>query len=758
MAGRGSPGYALLVHVTRSARALGLILLAFTSACDPSAPSSEESPPKATAGPANEEPSVSGEQVSAEPGEGSDPSVLERLGAVPELVATPASHPPAADAGSCPTRKGRDKSLGILTSPRVPSKGETMRIWAADLESEAPIALRIERVGGSEDGQVVDLQTDAYAGVPATSIIRFTPEESGKYRVVAGRDGKGGACREFWVAKFPAKSEPPSSEREQVWKVRRNWDEAEEALYSAWVAQLFVGQPDEDLAWKSLHAITSDDERNLLFNDAGWEDKGEFALELTPDCADLPYFLRAYYSWKRRLPFGFHRCSRGKPGRGPSCFSSWGNNSIPDLKDSWVDGSEPYTGRDIMQRFFSRTLAWGVHTGNGRVALDNPENDLYPVELSRQSLRPGTVYADPYGHILVLTQFVPSKEGRPGVLFAVDGQPDASITRKRFWEGNFLWNPDPKLGGSGFKAFRPFDWMEVETSTLKDAELESLGLSLPARADAAVEGAEAGGSPATLPETMRLLRPLDDEALRKKAGYKNRSLEQGELSAEAFYDRMDAIISPRGREAVLALRGAIDALAEAARIRVTSVNNGVEYLAAKPAEIIEMPWGHNIFETTGAWENYSTPARDLRLLLAIDVVLDYEAKLKRDPKSFGLEASGVAAAASELAQVRDALLELPEYTITYTRSDGSPWKISLAELVARKAAFEMAYNPNDCVELRWGAPRGSEEASTCSRHAPEDQQKKMAAYQMWFQARQRPARGDLGPEIPGVPFPEEEED
>jgi hypothetical protein len=254
-----------------------------------------------------------------------------------------------------------------------------------------------------------------------------------------------------------------------------------------------------------------------------------------------------------------------------------------------------------------------------------------------------------------------------------------------------------------------------------------------------------------------LLRPLADRALPKKGGYSDLSLEQAELSAELFYDRMDAIISPAGREPLLALRGAVDALAEAARIRVTSVNNGVAYLKGKPGEVVEMPWGHSIFETTGAWENYSTPARDLRLLLAMDVVLDYEAKLRRDPRSFGLTADEVASAADKLTAVRGALLGLEEYTITYTRSDGSEWKLALAELVARREAFEMAYNPNDCVELRWGAPAGSEEARTCVAHAPGDQRKKMSAYRSWFASRQRPARGDIGPEIPGVPFPEEED-
>ncbi len=44
---------------------------------------------------------------------------------------------------------------------------------------------------------------------------------------------------------------------------------------------------------------------------------------------------------------------------------------------------------------------------------------------------------------------------RGGLLLAVDGQPDTSIGRKRFWEGTFLFANDVKSAGPGFKAFRP---------------------------------------------------------------------------------------------------------------------------------------------------------------------------------------------------------------------------------------------------------------------------------------------------------------
>jgi hypothetical protein len=83
--------------------------------------------------------------------------------------------------------------------------------------------------------------------------------------------------------------------------------------------------------------------------------------------------------------------------------------------------------------------------------------------------------------------------------------------------------------------------------------------------------------------------------------------------------------------------------------------------------------------------------------------------------------------------------ELAGRKVSYTRSDGSQWTLSVKDVVDRAVYLEMAYNPNDCVELRWGAPENSEEASTCKRHAPQAQRAKMSAYRAWFRERHWPA-------------------
>ena len=79
--------------------------------------------------------------------------------------------------------------------------------------------------------------------------------------------------------------------------------------------------------------------------------------------------------------------------------------------------------------------------------------------------------------------------------------------------------------------------------------------------------------------------------------------------------------------------------------------------------------------------------------------------------------------------------ELATRKFSYPRSDGSAWTLTLRDVIDRAVDLEVAYNPNDCVELRWGAPAKSDEASTCKRYAPAAQREKMSKYRAWFHER-----------------------
>lgn len=639
-----------------------------------------------------------------------DPPAAESLGGGPEsrvepadapmAAADPPPLPSAAEAGTCPD--SGDEQVGILLSPRRPSADRPLRVIAATLQDEDPLAIRIEGEGGQE----LEAEVVHRLGVPSATVVRVRRPPKGSIRVVVGRGGEGLRCAEAKVvATRPSARPRPASDR-HVWPVEKAWTAAEEALYSAWVRELFWAPRGEDLAWKAMHEVTSDPDRNVLHDHLGWgEDAADTreGLYLKPDCADAPYFLRAYFAWKRGLPFGFRKCSRGGNGKAPWCGALHGVLGKPDAANENKPGE-----LGVVQRFFRRTLAWGVHSGNGRTAFDNDDTDFYPVSLSRRSLRPGTIYADPYGHLFVMIGLVPAQQDEPGILYAIDGQPDGSITRKRFWEGNFLWNPDPALGGSGFKAFRP---LSVATS-------------------------EAGPT----------MVALSGAEIARHAAYGDVSDEQAKLDPPGFYDKMDALINPGRRDPIAAQREAVLALFEAAKVRVTSVENGDAHVA-KNGGTIAMPSGHAIFETTGAWENYSTPARDLRLLIAIDVVSGFEDKVARNADVFLAPGETMDVLRERLREHRETLLSDPNLSFSYTRSDGSSWTLTVADVVQREKALRMGYNPNDCPEVRWGAPQGSAERKPCKRRAPADQQRKMAAYSSWFAERKRPARGDPGPSV-----------
>jgi hypothetical protein len=200
---------------------------------------------------------------------------------------------------------------------------------------------------------------------------------------------------------------------------------------------------------------------------------------------------------------------------------------------------------------------------------------------------------------------------------------------------------------------------------------------------------------------------------------------------------MDDVMSPAPLDPLRALKEAITALEEQVKARVTSVENGRKFQGS--GRTADMPDGASIFETTGAWEDFATPARDLRLLIAIDVVRGFPDRVARRPERYAMP-SGKSAAEVK-AELQSVLAsELSARKFSYPRSDGSSWTLALKDVLDRAGALEMAYNVNDCVELRWGASEKSEEASTCKRFAPGAQREKMTKYRPWFHERRRPPR------------------
>jgi hypothetical protein len=601
--------------------------------------------------------------------------------------------------------------LAMLPSPIVPWKGAPLRVlFTAEKPADGELALI------APDGNVAARSRERHGGPPYFWLAEVKSPAAGTWRATLTRAGCGAVTREIAVrADAPARTGTVAG---SVWPLRGVWNRETENLFSAWIEKLFDDPLDAAPSWPALHFVLREPSRNVLFNHLGLGED-EMKMVLRPDCADLPYFLRAYFAFKMGLPFGFSKCTRGGGGRAPSCpqwFSIQNADAArpappaPPVPPPGTPAAlnapapqpppaapKPRLGLAGSFGDFMRTVGDSVHSGSARTANADNNTDYYPVPLSQATLRPGTIYADPYGHILMLVKRVSQTEGGAGVFLAVDGQPDGTVARKRFWRGNFLFAQDPALGGPGFKRFRPV-----------------------------VRG------------TDGVLRRLTNEQIAKNPLYADFSLDQAKMSVDEFYDRMDDVMSPQPLDPLRAMQEAITSLEEQVKTRVTSVENGRKFQNSGKGEAT-MPDGPAIFETIGAWEDFSTPSRDLRLLIAIDVVRTFPDRVARRPERYAMpRGKSVADVRAELQGVLAS--ELAARKFSYPRSDGSPWTLALKDVAERAADLEMAYNPNDCVELRWGAPGRSDEGSTCKRQAPSAQRAKMTKYRAWFSERRRPPR------------------
>ena len=586
--------------------------------------------------------------------------------------------------------------LAVLPSPVAPWKGAPLRVvFAAEKPLEGEFSLI------APDGSVAAKSRARYGGPPYFWFAEVASPIAGTWHASLAPAGCSPITRDIAVrADQPPR---PSAAPGSVWPLRNTWNRATENLFSAWVEKLFDAPLDAAPSWTALHEVLRDRSRNILFNHLGLGED-EMGLIIRPDCADMPYFLRAYFAFKMGLPFGYSKCTRGGGGQPPRC-PQWFSIAKPDTASPSVPGqkteaSAPAPKRTGLAASFGQYLtitADAVHSGSARTPAGDDNTDYYPVPLTQGALRPGTLYADPYGHVLMIAKRVAQTDDAAGVIFAVDAQPDGTVARKRFWRGNFLFAQDPSLGSPGFKRFRPI---------VRDNN---------------------GG-----------LRRLTNAEIAKNSQYGDFSLDQSKLGVEEFYDRMDDVMSPEPLDPMRAMTEAITALEEQVKTRVTSVENGRKFQTSGHSDA-DMPDGATIFETTGAWEDFATPSRDLRLLIAIDVVSGFPDRVARRPERYAMpKDKSVADVKAELDSVLTS--ELAARKFSYPRSDGSAWTLALKDVLDRTTALEMAYNLNDCVELRWGAAEKSDEAATCKRHAPGAQRAKMTKYRAWFHERRRPAR------------------
>ena len=190
----------------------------------------------------------------------------------------------------------------------------------------------------------------------------------------------------------------------------------------------------QDLAYRVLHDSWTDaDERgygefNQALADSGCHSVNQclrssanpFAKSDPPtgeffsDCADLPYYLRAYYAWKRGLPFSYISAVDPIGNTTDIRYTARGNR-IAARRDVLTGSSDGLT--------LLVTLRESISSATYRLHPDMEGTDLYPVRIDRKSIKPGSVLYDPNGHLAIVYRV--EDDGR---IEYIDAHPDNSLT------------------------------------------------------------------------------------------------------------------------------------------------------------------------------------------------------------------------------------------------------------------------------------------------------------------------------------------
>jgi hypothetical protein len=263
-----------------------------------------------------------------------------------------------------------------------------------------------------------------------------------------------------------------------------------------------------------------------------------------------------------------------------------------------------------------------------------------------------------------------------GLLLAVDGQPDNSVGRKRFWEGTFLFANDVKSAGPGFKAFRPI--VRGQDKALALAQQR-------ARIGSAFCAVFHRASP---PRSRIVLRP-------RGQGYQ-----------------------PVGTRRARGLRRDHERARRAAHhAHRFGRQRRALHARARTTPSCPCPSKPKIFETTGPWEDYATPSRDMRLLIALRVLTGLPARIIEHPELFVLGGRKPAEVRAEIEALHEK--QIHERAIAYQRSDGSTFRLTVADILARRARpWKWPTTPTTASRSAGAPAPGSARFRHLQRHFP----------------------------------------
>jgi hypothetical protein len=465
------------------------------------------------------------------------------------------------------------------------------------------------------------------------------------------------------------------------WRITRaSWIDADEKAYEYFVAQ--IGES----GCRSVQACLTGTASNPMYSASNPPGMTFYA-----DCADLPYMLRAYFAWKNGLPFSYSSAVSPISATHDIRYTTLGNRII---------GRHDITGPAVDTRRAIPRMVDVISSAHYRyppTQVSDMLPDHYPVRITRQSIRPGTIIYDPNGHVAVVY-----KVGDDGRIHYIDTHPDNSLTRGVY--GRSFVRASPGMG-AGFKRWRP----QMLVGAKRDSDGHLSGGSIVLAADRSISDwsdEQIYGTASPRPKSWSAARfVVEDQRLDYYEFVRKR------LAGAGFrYNPLDET------------RTMVRALCEDAKYRVDAVNAAIKagiHLRPQPSNL-----PLNIYGAEGDWETYSTPSRDARLKTAFkelrDEVAKYLSLVNTEPGRLDYAGSHLK---EDLARIWRE--DSTACRFGYAKSDGTLVALDLPEL--KRRLFRLSFDPHHCAERRWGGD-DTAELAVCA-----DGDEKHA----WYEAEQR---------------------
>jgi peptidoglycan/xylan/chitin deacetylase (PgdA/CDA1 family) len=468
------------------------------------------------------------------------------------------------------------------------------------------------------------------------------------------------------------------------WRITKSeWGEEEEKNFSEFVTH--IGNAREKNICNSVDSCL----KSKLANPKYYL-KNPRNFKIYSDCADLPFILKAYFSWMNDLAFAF-------PSEVRSAVVSIGDNQIGGTSNE--DLRYTLNGNTISNHYFVKNgddiktiLASISNTVSSAMYRVHPKQDVetsvkfpdfYPVKIEQNSIKAGTILYDPAGHVLIVYKV--EKNGR---IKLIDAHPDNSLTRQVYGDKFMRDNP---AAGAGFKAFRPFKIVNNKIIFFKNEQISNYSLE------------QFYGNIPSKKYWDKGKFIFNDEEVNYYDYVKNK------LSSQ------NAPIDP-----IYEFKEMMSFLCDDLHYRNEAIQKAVDDKISLKNHPETLP--RNIYGTDGEWETYSSPSRDSRFKASVREVRllaqNFVEKNENGDDSVKYDGKDLKNDLHSLYKKMSLSCE-----VTYKNSQNIEKSINLDQAIDR--VYQFSFDPYHCPELRWG------EDVTHSQSCPDSKNKRD-----WYDAEQ----------------------